>query len=208
MHRFGIAFAVSSLAVASAATSGASAQFVNGQVIQGRYYYPNINTPYNDPLYDFTRTLVDGTDFTSGYDSGWRFDFVGNRFRIDFFLPSDASYFYFDLADGHTFNGYTLKDLRHDSVVRGRLGRRRHAGQLVAGAHRRERRHAGARLPAARPALLLSRRLRRVRGAVRAGAGCARAARARRRRRAAPRAVTAMQWCDSHDASTTRPLAR
>lgn len=51
------------------------------------------------------------TDFTSGYDSGWRFDFVGNRFRIDFFLPSDANYFYFDLADGHTFNGYTLKDL-------------------------------------------------------------------------------------------------
>lgn len=111
IRRSGMAFAVSSLAVATVATSGASAQFVNGQVIQGRYYYPNINTPYNDPLYDFTRTLVDGTDFTSGYDSGWRFDFVGNRFRIDFFLPSDASYFYFDLADGHTFNGYTLKDL-------------------------------------------------------------------------------------------------
>ncbi|MEY2715150.1 MAG: hypothetical protein RIT24_1493, partial [Planctomycetota bacterium] len=59
-----MAFAVSSLVVASAAAPGASAQFVNGQVIQGRYYYPNINTPYNDPLYDFTRTLVDGTDFT------------------------------------------------------------------------------------------------------------------------------------------------
>jgi len=111
IRRSGMAFAVSSLAVATVATSSASAQFVNGQVIQGRYYYPNVNTPYNDPLYDFTRTLVDGTDFTSGYDAGWRFDFVGNRFRIDFFLPSDANYFYFDLADGHTFNGYTLKDL-------------------------------------------------------------------------------------------------
>jgi hypothetical protein len=59
------------LAVVSAATSGASARFGNGQVIQGQCCYSGIHTACSDPLDGLTRTL----------------------------------------ADGHTFNGYTLKDL-------------------------------------------------------------------------------------------------
>jgi len=108
--RFGTATAIAALAVTLTLASGASADFVNGQVINGRFFDPNINTPLNDPLYDFTTTLAAGSDFTSGYvDAGWRFDFVGDRFRIDFFTT--ASYFYFDLTKGRTFVGYVLSDL-------------------------------------------------------------------------------------------------